>query len=393
MKDPTRAVTAGRRTPAQHAGTVSPPVYRASTILFDSYEAFRGVGKIRKGDGVTYATHGTPGTHALESAIAELEGGHRTRLCSSGATALAAPLLSMLEPGDHVLIPDCCYGNLRDCAKGLLTRLGMQIEFYNPLIGGGIRGLIRPNTRVVCTESPGSQTFDVQDIPAIAAEAKAAGAWVMMDNTWASPLYFKPFEHGVDVSIQAATKYIAGHADLLMGAVTCTEAAYDLIQQGWYNMGLCVSGDDAFLAARGVRTMPLRLERHWQTSLTLGDWLMARAEVAEVIHPAMPHDPGHALWARDFRGAGGLFGFVPAEAYRSRTHQAAFVDALQLFGLGFSWGGFQSMVLPAMPTRTASPWPRPGRPGGVIMRLFAGLEDPGDLIDDLAQAFAAMRAV
>jgi len=392
MKETTRAVLAGRR-PKGQARTVNPPVYRASTILFDTVEEVKGTAKIRYGDGLTYGVHGTPTTFALEDAIAEIEGGFRTRLCSTGAQALSGPLLSFLSAGDHVLIPDCCYGNTRVIAQTLLARFGVAAEFYDPLIGGAIRDLMRPETRVVFTESPGSQTFDVQDIPAIAEEAKKRGAVVMLDNTWASPLYFKPFEHGVDVSIQAVTKYIAGHADLVMGAVTCTEAAYETLQPGWYALGLSGAPDDSYLALRGLHTMPLRLERHWQTGLALGEWLIERGEVAEVIHPAMEHDPGHRLWARDFSGAGGLFAFVLREEMSSPAHVAALCDHLELFGMGFSWGSFQSMILPSNPKRTASPWPRPGRASGQLVRVFAGLEDPGDLIDDLARGFERLSAV
>ncbi|GMG83007.1 cystathionine beta-lyase [Paralimibaculum aggregatum] len=391
MKDATRAVRGGR-SPGPDPRFVNPPVYHASTVLFEDLESLKGTAKLRYGDGVSYAVHGTPGTYAFEEALAELEGGHRTRICSAGAQALSGPLLACLAAGDHVLIPDAVYGNTRDFAAGMLARFGVSVEFYDPLIGGGIRALIRPETKVVYTESPGSQTFDVQDIPAIAEEAHKAGALVFMDNTWASPLYFKPFEHGVDVSIQAVTKYIAGHGDLVMGAVTATEAAYPQIQKGWYHLGLSGSPDDTYLALRGLRTIHVRLPRHWESGIALGDWLRARDEVEEVLHPAMPHDPGHAIWKRDFRGAGGLFAFWMAEGLSSAAQISAFCNRLELFGMGFSWGSYQSMLMPVNPRRTASPWPRPGQPKGQLVRVYAGLEDVDDLKADLDAAFAAARA-
>lgn len=391
MKDQTRIVRAGRVPPAD-SRFVNPPVYHASTVLFETMADVKAVARVRKGDGVTYGVHGTPGTFALEEAVCEIEGGYRTRLCSTGGQAIAAPLLALLSAGDHFLYPDCCYDNLRDVATGMLARFGVEAEPYDPLVGGGIRELMRPNTRVVFVESPGSQTFEVQDIPAIADVAHSAGAWVVMDNTWAGPLYFRPFEHGVDVSIQALTKYVAGHADLVMGAVTATEAAYERIQPAWHELGCSGAPDDAYLALRGLRTMGLRLERHWQSGLALGEWLLGREEVAGVVHPAMPHDPGFALWERDFVGAGGLFGFWLEERWSGRPQVAAFLDGLELFGMGFSWGSYQSMILYANPHRPATTWPRPGQPKGQLIRIYAGLEDVSDLTDDLAQAFERMRS-
>ncbi len=390
MKDATRAVQAGR-TPGPDPRFVNPPVYHASTILFDNLADLAASQRTRSGDGVSYAVHGTPGTYALEAAIAEIEGGFRTRLCSAGAQALSGPLLSFLSAGDHLLMTDSCYGNTRELSTGLLARMGIETTFYDPLIGAGIRDLIRPNTRVVYTESPGSQTFEVQDIPAIAEVAHAAGATVMMDNTWASPLYFDAIGHGVDVSIQAVTKYVAGHGDLVMGSVTTTEPAYATLQKGWQQLGLSASPDDAYLALRGMRTMPLRLARHWETGLRLAEWLKGRPEIAEVIHPALESDPGHTLWRRDFKGAGGLFAVVLDEGLSAPGPVAAFIDDLALFGIGFSWGSYQSMILPARPRRTATVWPRPGRAKGQLVRIYAGIEDADDLIADLSAGLDRLR--
>ncbi|MEM9735426.1 MAG: cystathionine beta-lyase [Pseudomonadota bacterium] len=391
MKDPTIAVTAGR-VPAEQSGIVNRPVYRCSTIVHPTLDALRAAGQIREGDGMTYGVHGTPATYAFEEAVAKLEGGYRTRLCNSGLQACTMPLLCYLATGDHLLVPDSVYGPTRTFCDGMLTRMGVEITYYDPLIGGAIREELRANTKVVFTESPGSWTFEVQDIPAIAEEAHRQGALVMMDNTWASPLYFKPFEHGVDISIQAATKYIAGHSDLVMGTVTTTEAAYPALQAGWKELGLCGAPDDTFLAARGIRTIDVRLERHWKNGLRVAEWLMSRPEVAEVIHPAMPHDPGHALWQRDFLGSSSLFGFTLTLEKSSDDCQRALLDHSEHFAMGYSWGGFESLLIPVRPQarRSATPWPKPGRPAGQLMRIHVGLEDPDDLIADLAAGFDRM---
>ncbi len=392
MKDATRATHSGRR-PHDNHGVVNPPVYHASTILSPTLAAMREMDALEDADGTTYAVHGTPGTFAFEEAVAALEGGFRARLASTGLLACAAPLLCYLSAGDHLLMVDTCYGPTRRFCNRMLKRMGIETTFYDPLIGGAIRDLIRPETKVVFTESPGSLTFEVQDIPAIAAEAKRRGCTVMLDNTWASPLYFKPFEHGVDVSIQAVTKYIGGHSDLVMGAVTTTEAAYPQLREGWKQMGLNGSPDDAYLAMRGLRTLAVRMPQHWSNGLVLAEWLAGRAEVAEVLHPALPGDQGHDLWKRDFLGASALFGFVLHPEFGGEERLAALLDGLELFGMGASWGGFESLLVPRRAPRSATPWPRPGCAGGPLMRIHVGLEDPGDLIADLEAGFARMGRV
>jgi cystathionine beta-lyase len=392
MKDDTRAVHAGRR-PHENHGVVNPPVYHASTILSPTLAAMRALDRTEDADATTYGVHGTPGTFAFEEALCALEGGFRTRLCSTGLTACTAPLLCSLSAGDHLLVPDNCYGPTRRFANRMLSRMGVETTYYDPLIGGGIRELVRPETRVVFTESPGSLTFEVQDIPAIAGEAHRAGAVVMMDNTWASPLYFRAFEHGVDVSIQAVTKYVGGHSDLVMGAVTATEAAYPAIREGWKELGLSAAPDDVYLAQRGLRTLHVRMPRHWENGLKVAEWLKGRPEVAAVLHPALPEDPGHALWRRDFTGASSLFGFILDEGLSSEAHLAALLDGLELHGMGASWGGFESLLIPRNPPRSATPWPRPGLPKGQLMRIHVGLEDPADLIADLAAGLARMARV
>jgi cystathionine beta-lyase len=275
----------------------------------------------------------------------------------------------------------------------MLRRLGVETTYYDPLIGGGIREHMRPETKVVWVESPGSWTFEVQDIPAIAEVAHAGGATVIMDNTWASPLYFKPFEHGVDVSVQAVTKYISGHSDLVMGSVSCTEEAYPAFQKAQEQTGVCPSPDDVYLAMRGIRTIHARLPRHWESGLRVAEWLMGRDEVAQVMHPAMEHDRGHALWKRDFLGASSLFGFTLAEQYSNEAALAAMMDSMRLHGMGYSWGGFESLLIPTEPQgiRSATRWPREDVAGGQAMRIHVGLEAVEDIIDDLSDGFDRLR--
>jgi cystathionine beta-lyase len=390
MKDATLATHAGRH-PHENHGAVNPPVYHASTILSPTLAARRELEAAESADATTYGVHGTPGTFAFEEAVAALESGFRTRLASTGLLVCTAPLLCYLATGDHLLMVDTCYGPTRRFCDRMLKRMGIETTYYDPLVGGGIHDLIRPETKVVFTESPGSLTFEVQDIPAIAAEAKKRGCIVMIDNTWASPLYFKPLEHGVDVSIHAVTKYIGGHSDLMMGVVTTTEEAYPKLREGWKELGLNGSPDDTFLAMRGLRTLAVRMPQHWKNGLELAEWFKGRPEVAEVLHPALPGDPGHDLWKRDFRGASSLFGYVLQPQFSSEAQLAALLDDLDLFGMGASWGGFESLMKPANVSRKAAYWPRPNRSKGQLMRIHVGLEDTGDLITDLTAGFERLR--
>jgi len=307
--------------------------------------------------------------------------------------ACTLPLLAYLNSGDHLLMLDSVYGPVRAFCDGMLKRLGIETEYYDPLIGGDIGTLMRPNTKVVWVESPGSWTFEVQDIPAIAEVAHAHGATVIMDNTWASPLYYKPFEHGVDVSVQAVTKYISGHSDLVMGSVTCTEDAYPALQVAQQQTGICPSPDDVFLAMRGIRTIHARLPHHWNSALKVADWLMGRDEVAQVLYPALPHDRGHDLWKRDFLGASSLFGFILKPSFSNTPALAAMLDSMHLHGMGYSWGGFESLLIPVDPPsiRTSTTWPRDDVAEGQVMRIHVGLEDVDDLIADLSDGFSRLR--
>jgi len=391
MKEKTRLVTAGRH-PERFAGLVNTPVFRGSTILHGSMAEWEDKKKRRAADEAgasTYGRFGTPTHHALEEAIAELEGGYRSQVYPSGLAACATALTSLLAAGDHVLLTDSAYSPTRTFLTRVLGRFGVEATIYDPTAGAGIEASMRPNTRVVYVESPGSETFEIQDIPAIAAVAHRHGAKVVMDNTWGTPLFFKPFEHGVDVSIQAATKYIVGHSDAMLGIVTCTQETWPLIKRTTQDLGQTAGPDDVYLALRGLRTMNVRLAQHWKAGVEVASWLETRPEVEKVLHPALPSHPGHALWKRDFKGASGLFAVVLKPA--SPAAVEAFIDSLQLFGIGVSWGGYESLVIPFNPSgdRTTAEWPYTGQ----ALRLHIGLEDPADLIADLEQGFAMLAEV
>lgn len=387
-KDTTLGHAAGD--PFTWQGAVNPPVYRASTILYPTvgdYEAARD--PARRFDVVRYGQLGTPTTFALERAVAALEEGYRTALLPSGLAAVTAALQALLSSGDHLLMVDTAYGSTRRFCDGALRRCGVTTTYYDPLVGPDIARLFQPNTRVVFLESPGSITFEVQDVPGIAAAAHAAGLVVVMDNTWASPYFFNAFAHGVDVSIEAATKYLGGHSDVMMGTITTTEPLYEQVRATVAELGHCVSGDDAYLVLRGLRTLGVRLERHERNALRIAQWLRARREVARVHYPALPDDPGHALWQRDFTGASSLVGVSLAPVPKGAVD--ALLDALELFGKGVSFGGFESLAIPMDPTplRTATRWAN----AGPYVRLHVGLEDPEDLIADLTRGFDRLGTV
>lgn len=383
----TALVEAGRG-PGLADGIVNPPVWRASTILFDNLAALDAA--IRDPDaGLYYGRRGTPTIWALEQALTALEpGAAGTKLYPSGVAAIAAALLTVVKTGDHVLIVDSAYEPTRLLANSLLARFGVTASYYDPLIGSGIADLITDATRAIVLESPGSLTFEVQDVPAIVAAAKARGVATIMDNTWATPLNFSPIAHGVDFSMQAITKYVAGHSDVMMGAVTTTAEWLPRLKSTSYRLGHCVSPDDAYLALRGLRTLGLRMARHAASGLEVARWLGAHPLVDRVLHPALPSCPGHASFVRDFRGPSGLFGFVLKTGRRADT--AALIDDLAHFGIGFSWGGYESLVLPAnvAAMRTATRFDAPGP----LIRLSIGLEDPADLIADLDAGLARYGA-
>jgi cystathionine beta-lyase len=382
LKPDTLLVTAGRN-PAEHHGFVNPPVYHASTVLYPT-----AADMVAHRARYQYGRRGTPTSEALETAIRQLEGPGcaGVSLLPSGAAAVSTALLSVLSAGDHLLITDSVYRPTRNFADTILKRFGVETTYYDPLIGAGIETLFKANTRAVFVEAPGSQTFEMQDIPAIAKAAHARGAVVLMDNTWATPLYFRAFEKGVDLAIQAGTKYIGGHSDLMLGTVSANAATWPRLRETVQGAGLCVGPDDIYLGLRGLRTMSVRLERHQASALAVARWLQQRPEVLRVLHPALPGDPGHAIWRRDFLGSSGLFSIVLKPVSETAVH--AFLNSLRLFGMGFSWGGYESLVIlfDCTAYRTATRW----APGGPCLRFHIGLENVGDLIADLEQAFAAM---
>jgi len=385
MERETRLVHAGRD-PERQEGIVNPPLYRASTILYPTMAAYEGRHE-RRYTTFAYGIHGTPTTVALAEALAELSGGAPTLLLSSGLAAVAQGLTAFLRRDDHLLITDAAYGPTRVFCAEVLARYGVDVTFYDPRAGAAVAGLMRPNTRVVYLESPGSQTFEVQDVPAIAAAARARGALVMLDNTWATSLGFRPFDHGVDVEIQALTKYVAGHSDLLLGALTTrTDDLYRVARGGASTFGDCPAPDVCYEALRGLRTLAVRLRHHEAAALRVARWLAERPEIARVLHPALPGDPGHAIWKRDFLGSSSLFGVLLRT--RSEKAVAAMVDGLGLFKIGASFGGFESLIVPARPERTARPWNEPG----FLLRLHVGLEAVNDLIADLEAGFARLGA-
>lgn len=378
----TTIVTIGRD-PEANFGIINPPVYHASTVLYPSVDALH-----RADAKVTYGRRGTPTTFALQDAVAELEGGYRSLVTPSGLSACSIALLAHLKAGDHLLITDSVYGPTRTFCNKVLSRYGVEVEFYPPTIGAKIETLFKPNTRVVFVEAPGSQTFEMQDIPAITKVAHKHNARVLMDNTWASPLFCNGFALGADVVIQAATKYIVGHSDVMMGIITTTEDAWHDTVKTHGATGITTGPDDVYLALRGLRTLSVRLHRHMETGLKLAKWLSERPEVSRVLHPALVTDPGHEIWKRDFKGASGLFGVILEPVGDDAV--AAMLDDLELFGMGYSWGGYESLIIPADPSdiRTATKW----APEGPLLRIHAGLENPDDLMADLDKGFARLRA-
>ncbi len=371
-------------------GFVNPPLLRGSTMLYPSCQERQVAGATRLDQAPNYGVMGNATHHALEDVVAEIEGGTRCQIVSSGLAAVTTPLLAYLKTGDHCLVPDSVYGPTRTFCDGMLARLGIETTYYRADIdAAGIAALMRPNTAVLYLESPGSHTFEVQDVPALAEAAHARGAKVLMDNTWGIH-FFQPFRHGVDVSIQALTKYVVGHSDVLLGGVTtAADEDWERVRTTALALGQYASPDDCWLALRGVRTMGVRLQHQMRSGLAVAEWFAGRPEVAGVLHPALPGAPGHDLWKRDFTGACSLFGVVFRPEF-SAAATCAMIDSLELFGIGASWGGFESLVLPTTGhvVRTAGAWDY----DGPLVRFHIGLEDTGDLIADLDRGLAVLRA-
>lgn len=374
----TTLTTTGRRKEWTH-GIVNPPVYRASTCLFDTYEEFRARVADPAARHLFYGRKGTPTQWSLEDAITELENGAGTMLFPSGVAAITSAILSVVRTGDHILITDSAYDPTRSFANGMLKMMGVETTYYDPLIGADIESLFQENTKLVFTETPGSLTFEVQDLPAIIAAARKRDLFVITDNTWATPLFLNPLALGADISVNAATKYLGGHSDVMMGAATANERTFTKLRRTAYQLGQTVSADDAFLVLRGLRTLGVRLKQHEENALKVAAWLQDHPAIDRVLHPAFEECPGHEIWARDFAGSTGLFSIVlKAGAYDDTAH---LVDGMKLFKMGFSWGGYESLILPSDPSsaRTATSW----QSNGPVIRLHIGLEDTDDLIADL----------
>ena len=384
QKAETTLVTAGRDTKAQK-GFVNPPVVHGSTVLYPTAEDLHA----HRGE-YQYGRRGTPTTKALQEALMALEGPQcaGVGIAPSGLSAITTTLLAVLKAGDHLLVCDNAYRPTRNFCDGLLAGYGVETTYFDPLIGAGVAELFKPNTKAILLEAPGSQSFEMPDIPAIAAVAHGRGALVIDDNTWATPLFHRSLDQGVDISMQAATKYIGGHSDIMFGTISANAKAWPLIAETIRLLGVCAGPDDVFLALRGLRTLAVRLAQHHRSALEMARWLATRPEVVRVLHPALESDPGHAIWKRDFTGASGLFSIVLKPAPQKAVD--ALLDAVTLFGMGFSWGGFESLVIPfdCTPYRSATKW----APGGPTLRLHIGLESVEDLKSDLERGFAAFNA-
>ncbi|WP_350336232.1 cystathionine beta-lyase [Coralliovum pocilloporae] len=382
---PETLLTTLGRDPHNFHGFVNPPVVHASTVLYADADTF-----FSKNQTYSYARRGTPTSDALEQALTVLEGAAGTVLTPSGLSACSTAILSVVSAGDHLLVVDTIYQPTRHFCETVLKRMGVETTYYDPALGEDIASLFKPNTKAIFTEAPGSQTFEMQDIKAVTRAARNHDIFVLMDNTWATPLFFQPIKHGVDLSIQAGTKYIVGHSDVMLGTIAASERAWPLLQETHGNMGLCAGPDDIYLALRGLRTMGTRLKQHQTNALEMARWLEGHAEVARVLHPGLESNPGHELWKRDFTGASGLFGIILQPG--SINAVKAFLDALTLYGMGYSWGGFESLAIYANPSsyRTATKW----EAEGPLIRLHIGLEHFDDLKADLEnglKAYAAAR--
>ena len=389
MKRTTSLVSAGRN-PRRHSGAVNVPAFRASTITAPDLASWEESRKHRfDKDAVVYGRFGTPSTQALEDAVAAIEGADRVVPVSSGMAACACSILSVVKTGDHLLLPDNVYQPVRLFAGGFLKDFGVETTFYDPLIGSGIAKLIRPNTRLLYLESPGSQTMEMGDTPALVAEAKARRIRTAFDNTWGTPLLFRPLDHGIDLSINAATKYLVGHSDAMLGTIAVRADLFERVKTvATAYLGNCPGSEEVYLGLRGMRTMHVRLQRHGESAFAVARWFQTRPEVERVLYPALPEDPGHAIWKRDFAGASGLFSVVFKPC--AKADIARFVDSLEHFAIGASFGGYESLVLPFEPShyRSATKW----EAKGPCLRFHIGLEDVGDLIEDLERACTKMRA-
>ncbi len=374
------------RDPTRYAGSINVPPHRTSTVAFDTVRELDAAKRARFEKGtVFYGRFGGPDVFAFEEAIATLEGGDRAVAVPSGLAACILPIAAFARPGDHILVVDCVYEPARASIDEFFARNGIEVSYFDPLVGQGVDALIRPSSKLIYLESPGSFTFEVMDVPAICEIARQRGIITVCDNTWATPLYYQPMRYGVDIVVHAGTKYIVGHSDAMLGIVISRDEHAHALKQAANWLGYHASPDDVYLAARGMRTLAPRMAAHQANGLSLATYLVGRPEIDRVLHPALPGCPGHAIWQRDFSGSSGLFSVVLKTQDRARAER--FVEGLNLFGLGFSWGGFESLVLLGDPahSRTATQW----REKGIVVRFHAGLENIADLISDLEQSLKA----
>lgn len=387
MKKDTKIVNAGRKSKWTQ-GVVNPPITRASTVVFETVKDMKDAAINKTNQVMFYGRRGTTTSFAFSDAMTEIEGGAGCAIYPSGTAAITNSILSFAKAGDHILMVDNAYEPTRDFCNKILTKLGISTTYYDPLIGKNIEALIQENTSIVFLESPGSLTMEVQDVPAIAEIAHKHNCIVMLDNTWASPVNFAPFEYGVDISIQAATKYVVGHSDVMLGTATATKEHWPTLRENSYLMGQCTSPDDLYLAMRGIRTLGVRMKQHQENALKVAHWLSTRDEVETILHPAYESCPGHEFWQRDFTGSNGLFSFI----LKCNDQQAitALLDGMKHFKMGYSWGGFESLILVVQnigKMRTATQWGYKNP----LVRLHVGLEDVDDLIDDLKQGFERLH--
>lgn len=387
MKKDTQIVNAGRSAKWTQK-MINPPVFRASTVVFETVDEMQHATRNRANQVPFYGRRGTPTAFAFADAMCELEGGAGCAVYPCGTAAISAALLSFLKAGDHLLMVDTAYEPTRDLCDKLLKNYGIDTTYYDPMIGDGLQQLIRDNTRVIFLESPGSLTMEVQDVPTLAAIAHQHGMVVILDNTWASPINFQPFDFGVDISVQAATKYIVGHSDVMLGTATANEAHWPQLREHSYLLGQCASPDDIYLATRGLRTLGVRMRQHQENALKVANWLASRDDVVKILHPAFEECPGHQYWRRDFTGSNGLFSFVLKAG--NKPGLTAMLDGMRHFKMGFSWGGYESLILPVNGLnrlRTATRW----QAQGPVIRVHIGLEDTEDLIADLDAGLARLQ--